>query len=65
MTEKIVTKYATPILDPQNNATETTEPANDYGYSPLEVAGLLSFLVGVFQVAKTLNYHKNSYQLNF
>lgn len=51
MTEKIVVKYATPILELQNNATDPSQPTIDYGYSPVEVAGLLCFLVGVGQVS--------------
>lgn len=52
MTEKSVLKFSTPeyILQNLNNSTEMVEPPVDYGYTPLQVAGLLCFLAGMIQV---------------
>lgn len=52
MTEKSVVKYSKPFFHEiaALNSTETPEFQADYNYTPLEVAGLLCFLVGVIQV---------------
>lgn len=52
MTEKSVLKYSTPdhILQNLDNSTLIVGQEIDYGYSRLEVAGLLCFLVGAIQV---------------
>lgn len=54
MTEKSVTRYATlqDNLIASSNSTGNTDETTtiDYGYSPLQVAALLCFLVGVIQV---------------
>lgn len=54
MTEKSVAKYASPqYLDNQGNSTDNFNNELDHGYTPLEVAGLLCFVVGIIQVRLT------------
>lgn len=52
MTEKSVTKYATQhkTLLTSGNSTDVVGATIDYGYTPIQVASLLCFLVGVIQV---------------
>lgn len=55
MTEKSVVKYATPVFQNLYNSTNTSDPDRvDYGYTALEVAGLLCLLVGIIQVCSSI-----------
>ena len=55
MTEKSVLKYSSPYYSEKKSAnfTEASEIlVVDYGYTPLQVAGLLCFLAGTIQVMR-------------
>lgn len=57
MTEKSVVKFSTPYFENKasDNSTETVAALNDYGYTPLQIASLLCFLVGSIHVNNSEN----------
>lgn len=58
MTEKSVLEYSRRefVLHSLDNSTQIVEDKIDYGYTPLQVAGLLCFLVGMIQVTRDQSF---------